>query len=294
MREIRSVVIGVVVLMSGNIPATAWGPDGHYMVARLAVASLPADMPAFLKRDTRRLMFLNFEPDAWRDPEEEKLSPALRRGHDPDHHFHLELFSAPDLPLDRYSFLKTLCREGKDPVEVGVLPYRAMELFQRMRVGFRQWRSAKDQDTAAFLEARILDDAGTLGHYIADASQPLHVTVNHNGWQLPDNPAGYTRDNTLHIRLEADFIHSHLHDSDVAPLIRKVQPVSNGLPYIYSEIRRAHDRVVELYELEKVSKFGTADDNLKAVRFAAERLADGASTLRDLWYEAYRSSENGH
>src|SRR6266542_4928444 len=106
------------------LPASGWGPDGHHMVARLAVAGLPADMPAFMSRETERLMFLNYEPDAWRDPEEEALSRALRHGHDPDHHFWLELLSAPSLPADRYSFLALMQRQGKDPAAVGILPYR--------------------------------------------------------------------------------------------------------------------------------------------------------------------------
>ena len=155
MKTTRPLTICAFALLMGNSPTSAWGPDGHHMVARLAVAALPADMPAFFLKETERLMFLNFEPDVWRDPEEEGLSSALRRGHDPDHHFHLELFSPPTLPPDRYAFLKVLDREAKDAASVGVLPYRAMELFQRMRVGFRQWRSAPDQQTRAFVEARI-------------------------------------------------------------------------------------------------------------------------------------------
>jgi hypothetical protein len=290
MRTQQSLTIGALGLLMINLPANGWGPDGHHMVARLAVAALPSDMPSFLVRDAERLVFLNYEPDSWRDAEEEALSPALHRGHDPDHHFQLELFSVPDMPPDRYSFLRVLQREGKDPATVGVLPYRAMELFQRMRVGFRELRSTQDKQTAAFLQARILDDAGILGHYIADAAQPLHVTVNHNGWELPENPRNYTRDNTLHGRFEADFVHAHVHDGDVAARMRKVQPVGNGLAYIRAEIRRSHDQVVPLYELENETRFDGTNNNPKAVAFGVERLADAASTLRDFWYEAYRST----
>jgi hypothetical protein len=290
MKTKRSLTIAALALLMGNAPVSAWGPDGHYMVARLAMTRLPADMPAFFRRETDRLVFLNYEPDAWRDPEEEKLSPALRRGHDPDHHFHLELFSPEALPPDRYAFLQVLCHEGKDAASVGVLPYRAMELFQRMRVDFRQWRSSSGQQTRAFLEARILDDAGILGHYISDASEPLHVTVNSNGWALQDNPRNYTRDKTLHLRFEADFVKAHVPESEVAPLVRKLGTVNDGLPYIYEEIRRAHDQVIPLYDLEKETKFGAGDSNPRAEAFAAARLADAAATLRDLWYAAYRGS----
>jgi hypothetical protein len=260
------------------------------MIVRLAAAALPEDMPPFLKRELQRLEFLSFEPDEWRDPVEERLSPALRRGHDPDHHFRLELFAAPELPPDRYSFLKALEREGKDFSDAGVLPYRATELFQRMRVAFRRWRSTRDKATLGFLETRIVDDAGILAHYVGDASQPLHTTVNTNGWALPENPRNFTRDNTLHGRFEADFIHARVHDDDVTPLLRNVEKVDRGLEYVHAEIRRAHDRVIPLYDLERESRFDAANDSLKAKAFAAERLADGASTLRDLWYEAWRSS----
>jgi hypothetical protein len=99
--------------------------------------------------------------------------------------------------------------------------------------------------------------------------------VNHNGWELPENPRDYKRDNTLHVRFEANFIHSHVHDADVAPLMREGQAISSGLTYIYSEIQRSHDQVVPLYELEKLSRFDAANNNPKAVAFAAERLADG-------------------
>jgi hypothetical protein len=81
--------------------------------------------------------------------------------------------------------------------------------------------------------SQIVDDEGILGHYIADASEPLHITVSHNGWELSENPENYTRDKTLHVRFEADFIHSHVHHEGVAPLMRKVQNISSGLPYIY-------------------------------------------------------------
>ena len=294
MKTTRPLTICAVALLMANSPVRAWGPDGHHMVARLAVAALPADMPAFFVKETERLTFLNFEPDAWRDPEEEKLSPALRHGHDPDHHFHMELFSPAALPPDRYAFLQVLDHEGKDPASVGVLPYRAMELFQRMRVDFRQWRSAPEKETKAFLEARILDDAGILGHYIADAAEPLHTSVHTTGWALAENPRNYTRDHTIHGRFEADFVKAHVRANEVAPLVRKPQPVNDGMAFIYSAIRRSHDQVIPLYELELETKFGAADSNPRAVVFVAARLADAAATLRDLWCSAYRSSSSGH
>jgi hypothetical protein len=268
----------------------AWGPDGHHMVARLAVSALPADAPPFLRSASERLQFLNYEPDFWRDPVEERLSPALRQGHDPDHHFKLERFGPGPLPPDRYAFLEWAAREHKDPRYIGVLPYRAMELFQRMRVAFRRWRQERDPATRADLEARIVDDAGILGHYIGDAAQPLHTTIHNNGWVLPDNPRGFTRDNTIHLRFEHEFVHSRMIDDRVRPLMSAARIIDDPLTAIHQELRRASEQVIRVYELEQAAPFGPASTAAASESFVAARLADGATILRDLWYTAYRTS----
>jgi hypothetical protein len=61
---------------------------------------------------------------------------------------------------------------------------------------------------------------------------------------------------------------------------------------IYDEIQRSHGQVSRLYELEKLKNFGPDDDDPRARSFAATRLADAASVLRDLWYSAYITSES--
>ncbi|HXJ37897.1 MAG TPA: hypothetical protein VNH18_01390 [Bryobacteraceae bacterium] len=225
-------ILGAVALSAIAPALWAWGQDGHFLVARLAVAALPPDMPKFFTGAAETLVLLNPEPDTWRDSAEGKLSPALRLGHDPDHFFKFELYSPAALPPDRYSFLEDLRQQGKLARQVGMLPYRAMELFQRVRSGFRRWRAATDPGTsdpkmARFIEARIIEDAGLLGHYIADAAMPLHMSVNPNGWTLEENPRGYTRDNTLHRRFETDFVRARIHDGDVKPLLRETTVASD-------------------------------------------------------------------
>ena len=277
-------------LVGAGTSLAAWGPDGHQMVARLAASTLPGDTPAFLRSASERLQFLNYEPDFWRDPVEEHMSPALRQGHDPDHHFKLERFGRRPLPADRYSFLEWTVREHKDPRDIGVLPYRAMELFQRMRVAFRRWRQERDPTVAANLESRIVDDAGILGHYIGDAAQPLHTTIHNNGWALPENGRGFTRDHTLHLRFEHEFVHARMTDDRVRPLIPAARIIDDPLAAIYEELVRANDQVTRLYELERAEPFGPSSTAAESASFVAARLADGAATLRDLWYTAYRTS----
>ena len=78
--------------------------------------------------------------------------------------------------------------------------------------------SAAHQDTKP-VEAAILFYAGWLGHYVGDGSQPLHVTINYNGWVGTENPNGYTTDHTIHWRFEGPFVDAAISASDVQPLI---------------------------------------------------------------------------
>lgn len=289
LHAVRLVGCLVILLVASN--AWGWGRDGHYLIARLALTSLPADMPKFFIDATSEFEFLSPEPDVWRDRVEQELGIGLDRGHNPDHIFKFELYSPEVLPLDRYSFIETLNEEGIPVRLVGMLPYRAMELFQRTRVSWRRWHQTSDPQERRFLEARIIQDAGLLQHYIGDSAQPHHMSVNRNGWELPDNPRGYTTDNTLHRRFESDFVKAHIRPDHVQPLIRSMQVVDDGLAYIYAHMRRSWERITELYELELKQPFGAEHATPEATTFVATRLADAVSTLRDLWYTAYVTSK---
>ena len=71
-------------------------------------------------------------------------------------------------------------------------PYAADEVWERLKAAMREYRrmQAANVDTKP-VETAILLYAGWLGHYVADGSQPLHVTIQYNGWTGP-NPHGYT------------------------------------------------------------------------------------------------------
>ena len=58
---------------------------------------------------------------------------------------------------------------------------------------------------ASVPEQHCAFDAIRLGHYIGDGAQPLHDSVNSDGWRGP-NPHGYTTDRTVHGRFESKFV----------------------------------------------------------------------------------------
>jgi hypothetical protein len=182
-------------LTLGGFPGTLpWGFAGHELGARAAAAGLPAEMPAFFRSSGEQLAYLNGEPDRWRV----RALAAMDQAFNYDHYLWLE--NVPDGALnapDRYAFMEALRKAGAghDLANVGLLPFRMLELYQQLVTDWRLWRTEKDSVHRKWIEARIVDVAGILGHYVMDASNPHHASKHHNRWHPDDpNPKGYTTD----------------------------------------------------------------------------------------------------
>jgi hypothetical protein len=276
-------------------PGDAWGEFGHRLVGATAAAALPPEMPAFFRGAAAQLAYLNPEPDRWRERAERELDPALDAATSPEHFIDTELIPADRLAgalaaPSRFAYADTLRALGLDPSTVGLLPFRIVELTQQLRTDFRRWRTAPDTTTRRFIEARIVDDAGILGHYVADGSNPTHTSKHFNGW-VGDNPSGYTTDRTFHSRFESAFVQAQVTPAAVAPLVAHTPQTYEALrPAVLDYLRRSNAELTRLYGLEKTSSFTAANANPAHARFAAERLAAGATMLRDLWWTAWVTS----
>lgn len=275
-------------------PANArlWGEAGHLLIGDAAGAALPAEMPEFFRDARAQLAYLNPEPDRWRDGKERALDPALNDAKSIEHFIDLEAVPGNALnAANRYAFLDSVHAHGGSGSGPGLLPYRILELTQLLRIDFRLWRSAKDSSTKRAIEARIINDAGILGHYVADGSNPHHVTVNHDGWASPVNPKGFSTAKGFHSRFESQYVQSHMSAADIQPLIPKapqtVVPLREG---IWSYLRTSLGHLDRLYELDKMEAFGPQTQGAEHKKFTAERLAAGATELRDLWWTAWVTS----
>lgn len=268
-----------------------WGEDGHRMVGRAAADHLPASMPAFFRQAAAQLSYLNPDPDRWRLFREDTTLTSAMSYFSPDHYVDMELVPAGALAApDRYAFSDSLHTVGQRLATVGALPYRIYELTDRLRREFSLWRHAPDSATRAWIEQRIINDAGILGHYIADGANPHHTTVHHNGW-VGDNPHGYTTDRTFHSRFESEYVRSHITLADftdrVARVPHTVTPLQDSV-VVYLERSRAElDR---LYQLDAREPFGEATTGADHREFTADRLAAGATMLRNVWFTAWVTS----
>jgi hypothetical protein len=292
-----SLTIVLVALLPSN-SCFAWGNDGHRMINRLAAEKLPSDVPAFLRSPAAidEIEYLGPEPDRWRSPAEPELSNAQA----PEHFIDLELAdTVGKLPRRRYEFIADLYAAGLThpnlavelrPEKVGLQPYVTTEVYERLKAAMREYRdlSAQGKDTKP-VEQAIVFYAGWLGHYVGDGSQPLHTTVNYDGWVNKDNPNGYTTQHGIHWQFEGPFVAANIKAADVAPLMSAPHELSDVFDDYVDYLRHSATLVERVYQLEKVGGFEGAGTP-QSRQFTAERLAAGASELRDLYYTAWLES----
>jgi len=281
-------VVGLPALVFG------WGEAGHRITGEAAALEMPASAPAFFRNASRQLAYLNPEPDRWRDRGERTLDPALEGATAPDHFIDLEMASPTVLAEalkapDRYGYLDSLSSAGVKGVTMGLLPFRMLELSQQLRQDFREWRAAPDS-TKPFIEARIIDDAGILGHYVADGSNPAHTTIHYNGWAGP-NPNGYATDKRFHSRFESAYVGANIKVADVVSRLDTTARVFPDLrTAIVAYLHETNAQVERLYQLDKAHPFDANTTAPEDKAFTVERLAAGARMLRDIWWTAWVTS----
>jgi hypothetical protein len=281
-------------LAAAVVALAAWGEVGHRITGEAAALKMPPSTPAFFRNASRQLAYLNPEPDRWRDRAERTLDPALEGATAPDHFIDMEMASPTVLAAalkasDRYGYLDTLAAAGVKGVVMGLLPFRMIELSQQLREDFREWRVAPDS-TKPWIEARIIDDAGILGHYVADGSNPAHTSIHYNGWTGP-NPNGYATDKRFHGRFESAYVGANIKLSDVVSRMDTVARVFPDLrAAIIAYLRETNAQVEHLYQLDKAHPFDTTTTSVEDKAFTVERLAAGARMLRDIWWTAWVTS----
>ena len=271
------------------LPAGAWGNEGHRLINRLAASSLPADVPAFLRSESaiNEIEYLGPEPDRWRSRAEPELSAAQA----PEHFIDLEPADAlGPLPRNRLDFEAKVFAAGQRPEKIGLQPWETVEVWERLKAALREYRnlSAAKQDTRG-VEAAVLFYAGWLGHYVGDGSQPLHTTDKYNGWVGP-NPNGYTTAHQIHWQFEGPFVAANEHEAEVRARMTAPQAIDGDIFSSYvAYLRHSATYVERVYQLDKAGGFAGAG-SAESRDFTADRLAAGASMLRDMIYTAWIDS----
>ena len=286
----------------------AWGNTGHRMVGELAIRALPAELPAFLRAAQAARDVGEFS----REPDRSKGSGRLHdQDRDPGHFIDLDddgklLGGPPMLPLaaTRAEFETGLRAAGLDQWKTGYLPYSIIDRWQQLTTDLAYWRVLKAAEanpkwaahkawfTADRIrrEVLILKGVGELSHFVGDGSQPLHVTSHFNGWGDGPNPAGYSKAK-LHGPFESDLVAATVRRAAVAAKMTPLKLCGCTIEQrVSGYLTQTATHVIPFYELDKAG--GLAPGDPRGTAMAVERMAAGASELRDVITEAWRASAN--
>lgn len=294
-RWVRPAIIATLTggtLFPVGLVGSVWGAYGHHIVTRAAVEGLPRAMPRFFRMAKDELVYLSPEPDRWRSRELKEMDDAWEF----DHYIDLENVPAGALERsDRWEFLEALFTAGIERPQqfVGFLPFRIVEVYQRLQTEFALWRLADSRRDRKGIQIRILNDAGILGHYVADAAQPHHTTIHFNGWaEDAPNPGGFTLDRGFHSRFESAFVEARVEFDDVDErLVPEPMALGDVRAAVLDHVRRSNATVEELYELEEEYGFEPLATDEETKDFVVARLVSGAEMLRALWWKAWLDSE---
>ena len=307
--------------------AWSWGHTGHVGISQLAIQALPSEIPAFVRsaQSIAQIGELGAEADISKTTGLVTSATGnvttTRTVHDaerdPGHFFDVDdagmviggVVPLNQLPATRQDFdtlQRTATSPGGQTQYGGYLPYAMLDGFQQLRKDFGIWRALSvglltattEPDRAYFrfqLQLRqqlIIRDIGHWSHFVADASQPMHVSIHFNGWGNFPNPNGYTTA-PIHAPFEGAFVKNYINFVAVAQQMRPytdrgVSTMEQRVPLYLAE---SLSQLIPVYQAAKDS----GDDNYKTaqpaeIAIVTKQLAAGASELRDQIIDAWRQS----
>jgi len=140
----------------------SWGVFGHEHINRAAVLALPAPLQVFFYNHIDFITQESSVPDLRKYTLNDKAE-------NPRHFIDLENFGPVDsLPVSLAEAKKKY--DDKFLQQNGILPWYIKEMMDKLTKAFKEKRKTE-----------ILFLAADLGHYLGDATMPLHTSVNHDG-----------------------------------------------------------------------------------------------------------------
>jgi len=308
--------------------AFAWDYEGHYVVNELALASLPTNFPAFTHTVAarKRIAYLAGEADRWRNETSFKNGTGLALGHvnGPDHYLDLEDLKLYDLtpetlPPLRYDFVADIVKARAAHPErfpaidaahdsdhtrelSGFLPWTIAENYEKLQSGFSTLAALEKfggtPEEIKNAKEDIIYVMGVMGHYVGDASQPLHTTMYHHGWTTNDNPHHYTTSFKFHEWIDGGFFRKTggLDERKLAKKISQAEQLATGDPNAVFKasvnfIVGGNKLVEPLYAMDQAGKLSDHGEGATQGRaFLEGQLIKSGQLLGDLWLTAWQTA----
>lgn len=189
----------------------SWGFYAHKKINRHAVFALPPGMFGFFKNHIEYITEHAVDPDKRSFVSEEE---AIRHYIDIDHYGPSPFDSMPkrwDKAVEKYTE-EVLKEYGTNPWHIQIMLYRLTKAFE-------------DKDFDA-----ILYNAASLGHYVADATTPLHTTQYYDG-KIPKHDG-------IHAFWETRI--PELFANEYNFLVGRAEYIKNPLEKAWSLVKQSH------------------------------------------------------
>lgn len=300
----------------------AWDYEGHRLINQLALDTLPTNFPAFAKAPIarERIGFLAGEADRWRNT----TDLVLRHCNGPDHYFDFDLLEPAKIDVAqlspfRYEFAVQLAKAHAanpqnfpafDPLKdsdktkamIGFLPWTIAEHQGKLKSTFsylKEYEAAGTPEEIANARENIIYIMGVMGHFVGDATQPLHSTKHHHGW-VGANPKAYSTNYPIHSWIDGGYLQQFGVSAD--KLRAKLRPATsvggpgnaasaNLFPAVVNFLQEQFKQVEPLYELEKAGKLsGRRELSQEGHDFLTGQMLRASQMLGDLWLTAWQQA----
>ncbi len=271
----RSVIAVITLFAALAHDAHAWGDRTHPALVRLAISTLPDDVVTEFRRHTRKLERFSNEPDSVlraRDGREESIR----------HFIDLDGYLPP--PFDGFprTYDQAVERIGKRKVEkYGVLPWVILRFERQLRAAL----AVNDPDWVR--------QAGYLAHYVGDAYQPLHLTIDYDG-QLSGAKG-------VHKRYENDVVDARmlLNERAIGVGIPESTPIADLRGDLFRALFQSYPGSARILAADKIARRAgkpgskAYNEKLEAATddLTRAQLRDAAVMLGSIWLTSWKAAE---
>src|SRR5579862_9476042 len=221
-------LVALFVVVVPAVHVAAWGFTGHKFITDKAIDQLPPELRPFFQKFRTTVVEHSIDPDTYR---------TMGWVEEPPRHF-LDMdswgpFPFADLPHD---YKAAVAKRGEEFVlKNGTVPWRAEEIYGRLRDAFKQL-AAND-----YSRDNIKLFSAVLAHYVGDSFQPLHACANYDG-QL-------TGQNGIHSRFESDLFDRLESRMRITPA--PLQTVTSAREFVFSTLTDSFKEVDGILAADK-------------------------------------------
>jgi hypothetical protein len=249
-----------------------WGTKGHETIEEVAIELMPANnLSRLLKHNLQEVKFLSMVPD---------LDWKHGHGYNPleaqAHFFQIDFYDhggrlQSDITayIDRAGGPHTILKQGTAPWRVEQMSWLLVQTMKMKRLS----------------PLEVLQIAATLGHYVGDVGNPLHVATDFDGIQIGQKG--------LHKFFETETVDEMPDERLLSAVDRAARPLLRELPNALRPIAGAFAlaKTADFYSdkiLKSAKRLGlTSELKVELKPIIVLTLAQSAAVLAKIWTQAY-------